>query len=123
MITIDDVRAIAGALPGAYEQPSYGDRPSWRTKPRMFTWVREDPEALVVWVDSVEERDALIQSSPDVFFTTAHYDGQPIVLVHLEHVERDEAAELITESFRLRAQPSLVARLDDDDSTCHSATS
>lgn len=114
MITIDDVRAIAGDLPGVYEQPSYGDRPSWRTKQRMFTWIRDDPEALVIWVDSVEERDAFIQSDPEVFFTTDHYDGQPIVLVHLDQVDRDEAAELIIDSFRLRAPPSLVSQLDAD---------
>lgn len=114
MVTIDDVREIALALPGAYEQPSYGDRPSWRTKPRMFTWVREDPEALVVWVASVGEKEALLASDPATFSTTSHYDGAPIVLVDLEVVGRDEAAELITESWRLRAPRRLVATWDAD---------
>lgn len=112
MITISDVREVALDLPGALEQESYGGRPSWRTKPRMFTWVRDDPEALVVWVDSVEERDGLIASEPEKFFTTDHYDGQPIVLVRLEAVDLDETRELITESYRLRAPKSLVNQLD-----------
>ncbi len=87
MITIDDIRAIALQLPGATERPSYGGRPSWRAGSRMFAWVREDPEALVVWVESVEDKEALIASAPDRFFTTDHYDGHPIVLVSLETVD------------------------------------
>lgn len=77
MIEPDDVRRIALALPGAYEQSSHDGRPSWRTKPRMFTWIRNDPEALVVWVESVEEKQALIAAEPDKFFTTPHTTGTP----------------------------------------------
>jgi len=112
LITHDDVRRIALGLPGSYEQDSYGGRPSWRTKARMFTWIRDDPEALVVWVESVEEKDALIASEPDKFFTTPHYDDHPIVLVRLEGVDAQEATELITESWRLRAPRSLVRDWD-----------
>lgn len=112
MISIDDVRRICESLPGVYETESYGGRPSWRTKPRMFTWVRDDPEALVVWVDSEEEKLALVADEPDKFTTTEHYDGHPIVLVELGAVDADEARELIEESFRLRAPKKLVAELD-----------
>ena len=114
MIDEDDVREIALALPGSYEQASYDDRPSWRTKPRMFTWIREDPEALVVWVGSVEEKEAMLASDPAAFLTTPHYDGQPIVLVRLSEIDLDEARELITESWRLRAPVTLVRSFDAD---------
>lgn len=112
MITIEQIREIALALPGASEHASYGGRPSWRTKKRMFTWVRDDPEALVVWVDSVAEKEAMLAADPSPFFTTDHYDGHPIVLVDLATVEPDEAAELIADSFRCRAEKRLVAELD-----------
>jgi hypothetical protein len=112
MITIDQIRVLALALPEAEERASYGGRPSWRAGPRMFAWVREDPEALVVWVDSVEDKHALIATSPDTFFTTSHYDGQPIVLVNFETIEIDEARELIIDSWRARAPKKLVARFD-----------
>ncbi|MGF1665113.1 MAG: MmcQ/YjbR family DNA-binding protein [Acidimicrobiia bacterium] len=112
MISIDEIRTIALALPGSFEQSSYGGRPSWRTKRRMFTWVRDDPEALVIWVDSIDERDALVAAEPDTFFTTSHYDNHPIVLVCLDRIDGEEAAELITDSYRHRAEPSLVLRLD-----------
>lgn len=108
MITHDDVRAIALGLPGAIEQESYGGRPSWRTKPRMFAWIRDDPEALVVWVESLEEKAALIASRPATLFSTPHYDGQPVVLARLETLDAEQAAELVTDSWRLRAPASLV---------------
>ena len=99
-------------LPGAEERASYGGRPSWRTPQRMFTWIREDPEALVVWVESVEDKQALIESEPATFSTTAHYDGQAIVLVDLGAVDVAEATELIIESWRLRAPKRAVKDRD-----------
>ena len=108
MITEAQIRRIALSLPGAYEQPSYDGRPSWRTKPRMFAWIRRDPEALVVWVESLDAKEALLAAEPARFFTTPHYDGEPIVLVRLEKLAVRRAEELITESWRLRAPRSLV---------------
>jgi hypothetical protein len=78
----------------------------------MFTWIREDPEALVIWVDSVDEKEMLLASDPDVFFTTDHYDGYPVLLVNLETLERDEAEELITESWRMWAPKKAVEEFD-----------
>jgi hypothetical protein len=131
VITHDDVRRIALGLPGAEERPSYGGRPSWRSGNRMFTWIRDDPEALVVWVASEDDKEALLAADADVFFTTSHYDGHPIVLVRLDHVDldeaggcadtprvddqlagRDEASELIIDSWRVRAPARLVAAWD-----------
>lgn len=106
--TADDVRRAALSLPGAYEQPSYGGSPSWRTPPRMFAWVRDDDGALVLWVESVEEKRALIASAPGTFFTTSHHDGHPVVLVRLEAVDPAELVELVTESWRHRAPRSLT---------------
>lgn len=108
MVSESQVRRIAAALPGAYEQTSYDGRPSWRTKPRMFAWVRTDPEALVVWVESVDAKEAMIALEPETFFTTPHYDGYAIVLVRLDAVDEARAAELVEESWRLRAPASLV---------------
>jgi hypothetical protein len=120
MITIDQIRSIALALPGVEERSSYGGRPSWRTKTRMFTWVREAPEALVVWVESIEDKEALIAAAPDRFFTTGHYDRQPIVLVDLDQVELDEATELIVDSWRHRAPKRMVAQFDQSEAAARS---
>jgi hypothetical protein len=112
VVSTGDVRKIALGMPGAFEQASYGGQPSWRTKARMFTWIREDPEALVVWVESEEDKHALITSEPRKFSTTPHYDGHPIVLVDLAAVGRKEVEELIVESWRLRAPKGLVKEWD-----------
>ena len=112
MVTWDDVRRIALELPGAFEQESYGGQPSYRTKPRMFAWIRDEPEALVVWVDSEEDKHSLVASEPKKFSTTPHYDGHPIVLVNLKAVGVREATELITESWRLRAPKKAVKEWD-----------
>lgn len=110
MVTYEDVRKAALSLPGSFEHESYGGRPSWRTKPRMFAWLREDPEALVVWVDSIEEKNALIGAEPTKFFTTDHYINSPIILVNLDAIDTAEAKELLIESWRLRAPKRLVAK-------------
>lgn len=108
MITHDDVRRIALEFPGAEQLASYGGRPSWRTPKQMFAWIREKPEALVVWVESEQDKLAMITAEPDKFSTTDHYDGYPIVLVRLEDIEIDETTELITESWLLRAPKKAV---------------
>jgi len=47
------------------------------------------------------EKEALLTSNPEAFFTTPHYDGWPIVLVNLE------LRELITDSWLIKAPPRL----------------
>ena len=108
MISEAQVRRIALALPGAYEQASYDGGPSWRTKPRMFAWLRSAPDALVVWVESLDAKEAMLAHEPEAFFTTEHYDGHPIGLVRLEAIDRARAKELLGASWRLRAPKSLV---------------
>lgn len=74
----------------------------------MFTWIRDEPDAVVVWVNSLEDKEALLASDPGKFFTTSHYAGHPVVLIRMETVDVDELAELICDSWRLRAQRSLT---------------
>jgi len=78
----------------------------------MFAWIRDDPRAIVVWVESLEAKEALIAADPRTFCTSSHYDGQPIVLVRLDAVELDEARELVTDSWRVRAPQSLTRGYD-----------
>ncbi len=112
MATDDDVRRIALSLPGGYEKASHDGAPSFRTKPRMFVWIRDDPRAVVLFLASEEEKHALIADNPAVYFTTPHYDGYPIVLARIEEIGVQELTEMITESWRLRAPKRLVAEFD-----------
>jgi hypothetical protein len=96
--TADDVRELALGLPQTKEKPSYGT-PGFRVRDKLFARLREDPDALVIWT---EEKDALLLSDPEKFFTTSHYDGSPMVLVRIEAVDRKELEELLTDSCRIR---------------------
>jgi hypothetical protein len=95
-----DVRELALALPDTTEKPSYGT-PGFRVKDRLFARIREEG-VLAIWVESLEEKDFLIEGDPGKFFTTPHYDGHSMVLVRLAAVDRDELAELLAESAGLR---------------------
>jgi len=101
-----DVRELALALPATAEKPSYGT-PGFRVRDRLFARIREEG-VLVLWRESEEEKDALIEAESEKFFTTPHYDGYPNILIRLEAVEREELTELLEESWRLRAPRSLV---------------
>jgi hypothetical protein len=105
-----DVRTIALALPETEERPSYGT-PGFRVKDRLFARIREEG-VLLVWVGDEGEKDFLLRADPAKFFTTPHYDGHPSVLVRLAAVGRDELAELLTDSWRVRAPKRLAASLD-----------
>lgn len=105
--TEDDVRRIALGLPEVIEKPSY-NTPGFRVKDKLFLRIRAESEGgLVVFVEDLGEKEALLASDPAKFFTTPHYDGYPSVLVHLDAVDVDELTELITDSWLVKAPPKV----------------
>jgi hypothetical protein len=69
-----------------------------------------NPGVIAVRVASLAEKDLLITSEPDKFFTEPHYNGFPAVLVRLAEVSVRELRELITAAWRCRAPADLVKR-------------
>jgi hypothetical protein len=108
MATEADVRELALALPETIERPSYGT-PGFRVGDRLFVRIRE-PGVLVLFVDGLEAKEFLIAAEPATFFTTPHYDGHASVLVRLDMVDRTELAELLDESWHVRAPKRVRAR-------------
>jgi hypothetical protein len=107
----DHVVALAQAeLPEVELSTSYGT-PALKVRKKLFARLREDGEHLVLFVDFME-REALVQSSPDVFSVTPHYVDWPMVLVRLDSVDPAELRELVIESWRRRAPKTLVAGYD-----------
>jgi hypothetical protein len=101
--TEEDVRRIALSLPETAEKPWFGT-PGFRVKDKGFLRIRSEAEGgLVVFVSDLEEKKALIDSEPEKFFTTPHYDGYPTVLVNLGAIDVEELREFITESWILKA--------------------
>ncbi len=122
MANWDDVRQFALALPETDEHGSYGGTLAWRVKQKGFVWERplrrSDLEALGdtvpegpilgALVADLETKDELIAESPDVYFTTAHFDAYPAVLVRLDRISVDELGELITDAWLARAPKRLA---------------
>ena len=104
----DDVAAIGSRYPGVEVGTSYGTS-ALRVGGKLLCRMRTDPDALVLRVLDMGEREALLQGQPEVFFSTPHYDGYPYVLVRLEDVDPVELGELIEDAWRLRAPKRLVA--------------
>jgi len=112
--TEDDVRRLALSLPETIEKPWF-DTPGFRVKDKGFIRIRSEAEGgLVVFVSDLGEKEALLASEPDKFFTTPHYDGYPTVLVNLPALDVDELRELITESWLIRA-PKRVRQAYEDE--------
>jgi hypothetical protein len=107
----EDVVAAGLRFPGVEVGTWYGT-PGLTVNGRGFCRLRTDPDALVLRVIDMGEREALLQGQPQAFFTTPHYDGAPYVLVRLEAVDPVELAELIEEAWRIRAPKRLVADHD-----------
>ena len=113
MVNEDDVRRVALSLPATTERPSYGT-PGFRVRDKLFARIRPEGDSVVVWCVDVGEKEALIASEPDKFFTMPHYDGYPTVLVNMAAVGIDDLTEALTESWGLRAPGRLLAEFDRD---------
>jgi hypothetical protein len=107
----DDVVAIGTRLPGVEVGTSFRT-PALKVRGKGMCRLRTNPDALVLRVIDMGEREALLQGQPDAFFTTPHYDGWPYILVRLEAVDRDELAELLEEAWRVFAAKRVVKAWD-----------
>ena len=101
-----DVVAIGTALPGV-EESTWFRTPALKVRKKSFCRMKEDGETLVIQVVDLEDKEALLRSDPEVFFTTPHYDGYAYVLVRLDRIGREQLAELVEDAWRLRAPKSL----------------
>ncbi|MCF6474031.1 hypothetical protein FAF44_37460 [Nonomuraea sp. MG754425] len=111
MVTEDDVRRLALALPESAEKPMYGT-PAFYVRGKWFARVREEGDLLVLPVASVEDKHELVAAEPAKFGTTPHYDGHAIVLVRFGAVDAAELGELLADAWRLRAPKKLAAAFD-----------
>jgi hypothetical protein len=110
MVTADDVREVASALPGVTELDSEGF--DFRVAGKGFIWsfperrpgkarvIRTD--IAVLYVGDEAEKQALLLGEPALFFTTPGYDGWPLVMVRLDEVDGDRLSELVTDAWRMR---------------------
>ncbi len=111
MVSEDDVRTAALSLPETSEKLSYG-MPGFRVRTKGFARLHEEPGVLMLWCADVGEKQALIASEPETFFTTPHYDGYSSVLVRLDRIDRNALVDLLTAAWRSRAPKRLLDEFD-----------
>jgi hypothetical protein len=66
------------------------------------------PDVIMFWVESEEDKDALVRDPSTPFFTTPRFDGHLSVLLraaHLDRLDRDELAEIVQDAWLARASP------------------
>jgi hypothetical protein len=111
MPTWDDVVEIGRRFPGVEEATWFGT-PALKAEGKGICRLRTDPDALVMRVIDLGDREALLKGNPDVYFSTPHYEGYPYVLVRLDAVDATELAELIEDAWRIRAPKAVIAEYD-----------
>jgi hypothetical protein len=109
-LTFDDVRTIALALPGVTEGTSYGT-PGLHVRKKLLARLKEDGVTLVLRVN-LDEKEHLMEASPDAFFETDHYKGWPAVLVRLPVVDEQVLKVLLIRYWRSLASKTQVRAFD-----------
>jgi hypothetical protein len=121
MATWDDVASIVGELQLTDERSPH----EWRVGKKLIVWERplrtsdrealaalgiEPPKGDILGARVADEgvKFALIADEPDVYFTTAHFDGYPAVLVKLAEIDELGLRELIVEAWLTQAPKRLV---------------
>lgn len=118
----EEVSRIANALPETIEQEAMGTL-QWRVRGKAYLWERPlrradyeslgdaapDGPILGVRVSDLGVKEALISDSPDIYFTTPHFDGYPAILVRLEEIPVQELEEIVIEAWLVQA-PKRLAR-------------
>ena len=107
MVDWDTVRALARAFPEVEE--STQGRIAFSVRGKGFAWeARErDGGGLAVRVDR-DEKQLFLDASPDVYFTSPHYNGFPAVQIRLEQIDEDELRERLEDAWLIQA-PKRVA--------------
>ncbi|MDQ2835830.1 MAG: MmcQ/YjbR family DNA-binding protein [Actinomycetota bacterium] len=116
---IEDVHELALGMPHVAVEYGRNGNPVYQVGGRSFIFFRNPrpdaldpvtgqryPDVIVFWVPSEADKQALIQDEASPFFSTAHFDGHPSVLVRasrLGELSRQQLAELVQDAWLSRA--------------------
>ena len=122
--TVEDVHEIAAGMPyvtvtgeGAKVVYQVGGKSFVffrNPRPDAFdpaTGVRYD-DVIVFWVESSDDKEAMVQDPDSPFFTTPHFNGHPSVLLRasrLNEITRQELEEVIQDGWLAQASPRRAA--------------
>jgi hypothetical protein len=116
---VEDVHELALAMPHVTVEYGTGDNPVYQVGRKSFIFFRNPrpdavdpvtgeryPDVIVFWVETEADKQALVQDGASPYFTTAHFDGHPSVLLRASRIgelTRGELAELVQDAWLSRA--------------------
>jgi len=116
--TVEDVHRIAAGMPHVQRWPGT-ENAVYQVGGKSFVFFRNprpdavDPvtrerydDVIVFWVASEDDKQAMVLDPDSPYFTTAHFDGHPSVLVRgsrIGEIDVDELTELIQDAWLSRA--------------------
>ena len=122
---VEDVHELAMRMPHVTIWPGKQGNPVYQVGGKSFVFFRTPrpdafdpetgeryPDVIVFWVPSESDKQALIQDEATPFFTTAHFDGHPSVLVRASRIGEltvPELAEIIQDAWLAQASPTRAA--------------
>ncbi|WP_294290319.1 MmcQ/YjbR family DNA-binding protein [uncultured Sphingomonas sp.] len=96
------VVAHALTLPGAEVGTAYG-RPAIKVRGKTIAGTTSpDPDSFVLHT-TADEKAVLLETDPDTFWQTPHYEGWPVVLVRYGSLANERIAVLIERAWWDRA--------------------
>ena len=123
-MTLDAVAAFATDLPGVTVGTKWGNR-TWMVVDRSFAWQRPLRRAdherlgdarppagdiLAVCVENLDAKDALLAMAPPGYFTIAHFNNYPAVLIALKQARVKDVRASILDAFELIASRVTLAK-------------
>ncbi|WP_433292138.1 MmcQ/YjbR family DNA-binding protein [Actinoplanes sp. CA-030573] len=116
---VEDVHEIAESMPHVTVEWGTGENPVYQVGGKSFVFFRNprpdafDPatgerytDVIVFWVESEDDKLAMVQDESSPFFTTPHFDGHRSVLLRasrIGEITRDELAEVVQDAWLSRA--------------------
>lgn len=85
-MTPAELDALVLSFPATVTGTTHG-WPSFKAAGKFFTRLRPEDDSVVVYVDSQDHRELLMEAEPETFHLTDHYRGYPIVLARLATVD------------------------------------
>jgi hypothetical protein len=122
LLTLDDVAALALALPQAQEQDRRGNR-AWSVGTKVFAWERPFskadlkrfgeapvPDGPVVAVRTADlgEKEAVLAAGDPAVFTIPHFDGYPAVLIERRRASKKAVRDALVDAWLASAPPKLA---------------
>ena len=119
---IDDVAAMALALPEATEGTRFGHR-TWYVGGKAFAWERPfskadlkrfgddtppDGPIIASAVEDLGEKEAVLAAGQRGFFTIPHFDGYPAVLIQLDVATKRSVRDALVDGWLACAPPALA---------------